>query len=170
MNYQKAANIARDFLRADSTPTSSAQIANGLIDVVRGRLSAYIDRASATLGRLVLPYGLKITGGDLVLPSQVISADGAITIKSGTVLITKGSAAAITLAAPTATTDDGKRLRVVSTTAFAHTVTQTTPGFNNGSTASDVGTFGTAVGNSFECEAYQGVWYLVGTPKGVTFA
>ncbi|EDY16904.1 hypothetical protein CfE428DRAFT_5533 [Chthoniobacter flavus Ellin428] len=175
MNYQKAANLARATLSADSTPTSSAQIANCLIDVVLGRLSASIDRATGTLGRLVANYGLKVTGtttfnGDVVVQQQVLSVSGAISIKSGTVYITKSSVAALTLAAPTAGADDGKRLRVISTTAQAHTVTNSTPGFNNGSTSSDVGTFGAAVGNGFECEAYQGVWYLVGTPKGVTFA
>lgn len=102
--------------------------------------------------------------------TQVITGDGAITIKSGTVFLTKGSAAAITLAAPTATVDDGKRLLIVSTTAQAHTVTQTTPGINNGSTASDVGTFGAAIGNSIELVAYQGAWFTVGTPRGVTLA
>lgn len=106
----------------------------------------------------------------LAQQSQVLAADGAITIKNGTVTITKGSAAALTLAAPTATIDDNKRLLIVSTTAAAHTVTQTTPGINNGSTASDVGTFGAAIGNNIELIAYQGVWYTVGTPRGVTLA
>jgi hypothetical protein len=48
------------------------------------------------------------------------------------VLITKGSRpCVITIAAPTAGADDGKELVIVSTTAFAHTVTNTSPGFNN---------------------------------------
>jgi hypothetical protein len=102
--------------------------------------------------------------------TQVLSGDGAITIKSGVVFITKSSAAAVTLAAPTAGADDGKRLAIVSTTAQAHTLTNTTPGFNNGSTASDVGTFGAAIGNSIEVIAYNGVWYTIGTPRGVTLA
>lgn len=101
---------------------------------------------------------------------QVASADGAITIKSGVCVITKGTAAALTLAAPTAGADDGKRLLIVSTTAAAHTVTQTTPGINNGSTASDVGTFGAAIGNNIELVAYNGIWYTAGTPRGVTLA
>lgn len=90
---------------------------------------------------------------------EVASADGAIAIKEGTVFITKGSAAALTLAAPTPTTDDGKRLSIITTTAAAHTVTNTTPGFNNGSTASDVATFTGAIGNGMVVRAYNGVWY-----------
>lgn len=99
--------------------------------------------------------------GAVVLPVQVANADGAITITSGVVMITKtGTLAALTLAAPAAA-DNGKRLVILSTTALAHTVTQTTPGFNNGSTASDVATFGAAIGNCFEVVAYGEVWYVV---------
>lgn len=112
--------------------------------------------------------GTTTVTGNIVGQTQVLSADGAITIKTGTVYITKGTAAAITIAAPTATTDDGCRLMVESTTAAAHTVTNTTPGFNNGGAASDKATFGAAIGNGFEFGAYQGVWYVLNTPVGVT--
>jgi hypothetical protein len=91
-----------------------------------------------------------------------VSADGAISVKDGLVVITKGSACILTLAAPTATTDDGKELLIFSTTAFAHTVTNATPGFNNGGAASDVGTFSAAIGNYLRLEAYNGVWYVSG--------
>lgn len=95
------------------------------------------------------------------------AADGAISVKQGVVVITKATAAALTLAAPTATTDDGKVLRIVSSTAAAHTVTQTTPGFNGGTTTSDVATYGAAIGNEMEIVAYNGVW-LVANLTGVT--
>lgn len=95
------------------------------------------------------------------------AADGAISAKQGVVVITKATAAALTLAAPTATTDDGKVLRIVSSTAAAHTVTQTTPGFNGGTTGSDVATYGAAIGNAMEIVAYNGVW-LVSNLTGVT--
>lgn len=100
-------------------------------------------------------------GTDFVGPIQVASADGAITIKSGNVFITKATAAALTLAAPTAGTDDGKTLTIIDTYGAAHTVTQTTPGFNAGSTSSDVGTFGGAKGDGLVLLAYQGVWLVV---------
>lgn len=92
----------------------------------------------------------------------VAAADGAIGITRGTVLITKtGTLAALTLAAP-AVTDDGKVLTIVSTTALAHTVTNTSPGFNGGGTASDVATFTAAAGNSMELVAYNGTWWTIG--------
>lgn len=91
------------------------------------------------------------------------SADGAITQKSGTVFVTKASAAALTLADPTATTDDNKTLTVISTTAAAHTLSNAAgSGFNAGGAATDVGTFGGAKGDNIQLTAYQGVWYVRG--------
>ncbi len=99
---------------------------------------------------------------------QVCSADGAITITHGTVFITKAGVAVLTLAAPTVTDNDGDTLCIVSETANAHTVTNTSPGFNNLGAAGDVATFGAAVGNNIELKARNGIWYKFGTPVGVT--
>ena len=119
-------------------------------------------------------YNLKAgvsTQADLVTAPDyvaVASGDGAITIQTGTVVITKGTAAALTLGTPT-TAQNGTIIRFVSTTAAAHTVTASTIGFNDGGTASDVGTFGAAKGNGFSCVAYGGQWYVL-TNVNVTFA
>jgi len=92
-----------------------------------------------------------------VASGAVASANGAITTLNGVVVITKGSAATLTLAAPTATTDDYKILKIESTTAYAHTVT--TPANKiNGSLS--VITFDGTVGNFIELIAYQGIWYV----------
>lgn len=116
---------------------------------------------------------LTLTGvldGAQKLPVQVASGDGAITIKSGVVVITKGSAAALTLAAPTASDDDGKILVIDSTTAAAHTVTLA-GGLRGAGSGADVGTFGAAIGNGIMLYAYNGAWYPVpGTNTNVTFA
>lgn len=93
----------------------------------------------------------------------VASADGAITAKSGIVYITKAGAAALTLADPTATVDDGKELLFMSTTANAHTVSNAAgSGFNGGGAAADVGTFGAAIANYLRVTAYNGKWYVTG--------
>lgn len=100
---------------------------------------------------------------DLSAVVEAASANGAISIPTRgrkIVFITKGTAAALTLAAPTATTHDGVEIVIVSTTAAAHTVTATTIGFNAGDTSKDVGTFGAAIGNGLTCVAYQGEWYV----------
>lgn len=98
----------------------------------------------------------------IIPPKQVASADGAISIKDGVVIITKASAAALTLANPTATVDDYKILRIISATAAAHTVSNAAgAGFNAGGSGADVGTFGGAKGDNLVVMAYQGVWYVV---------
>jgi len=45
--------------------------------------------------------------------ADAMAADGAIAIKNGTIVITKTSAAALTLALPTAGADDGKQLALL---------------------------------------------------------
>ena len=103
---------------------------------------------------------------------NVASANGAISIPDRGrkhVFITKGTAAALTLAAPTATTHDGVEIVIVSTTAAAHTVTVATAGMNGLGASGDVGTFGAAVGNGMTLVAYQGNWYLT-CNIGVTLA
>ncbi len=100
---------------------------------------------------------------DLSTVVETAAANGAISIPTRgrkIVFITKGTAAAMTLAAPTATTHDGVEIVIVSTTAAAHTVTATTIGFNAGNTSKDVGTFGGAIGDGLACVAYQGEWYV----------
>lgn len=94
---------------------------------------------------------------------EIASADGAITIPSNRghhyVFITKGSAADLTLAAPDDVDDNGARITFIATTAHAHTVTAATIGFNAGNATADVATFGAAIGDGFECIAYNGEWY-----------
>lgn len=106
--------------------------------------------------------------GTVKLTTQAITADGAITLKSGLVILNKAGAIAATLAAPTATTDDGKELNIVSITAQAHTVT-VAGGINGTGASGDVGTFGGAIGDGFTVIAYGGKWYQK-TNTNVTFA
>lgn len=114
-----------------------------------------------------------IMQGDEYPLYSAAAADGAITQKTGTVYITKGSAAALTIAdpvsgPPSASGDDGAELWIISTTAFAHTVSNSAgSGFNAGGAATDVGTFGAAKGNNLFITAYGGKWY-VGSQVGIT--
>lgn len=92
-------------------------------------------------------------------PWQVLSDDGAITIASGAVFLTKATASAITIAAPPVAMD-GALLSIISTTAAAHTVTFATVGFNDLGASGDVGTFGGAKGDGFTIRAYNGGWFV----------
>lgn len=94
---------------------------------------------------------------------QLLVADGAITVKNGICLIAKTVAGAVaaTLADPTATTDDYKRLTIISNQAQANTVTSASS-FGGGGAGEDVCTFSGAVGDSLSLIAYQGKWYITG--------
>jgi hypothetical protein len=85
-------------------------------------------------------------------------ASGAIAQKSGLVTLSKAGVAAMTLADPATPADDGKTLRIVSTTAQAHTVT-TIAGISGG--ANHKATFGGAIGDMLNFIAVQGKWYLL---------
>ena len=94
---------------------------------------------------------------------QLLVADGAITVKNGVCFIAKTVAGAVaaTLADPTTTTDDFKRLTIVSNQAQANTVTSATS-FGGGGAGEDVCTFSGAIGDSLELLAYGGKWYVIG--------
>lgn len=87
---------------------------------------------------------------------QHIGAAGAAKVQDGVVVITGGSATAVTLSAP-GYSDNGMRIRFVAGSAHAHTVTYAT-GFNAGGASLDVATFGGAIGDGFEVVAHNGTW------------
>lgn len=114
---------------------------------------------------------LTVTGG--IIGGQqdatvALTADGAITIAPGTVILNKAGVLAATLAAPTATTHDGIRIAVIAKQAQANTITFASGKINGGSLTT--ATFGGAIGDSIILEAYQGIWYTVTAPRNVTIS
>ena len=93
------------------------------------------------------------------------SSSTAIVEKNAHVYLGSGGALAMTLAQPTAGSDDGKILKVSASTTHAHTVTCTS-GLNGG--ADSVVTFVSA-GQMATFHAYNGYWWIdiadvAGTP------
>jgi hypothetical protein len=87
--------------------------------------------------------------------------DGAIPIATGAVMLTKGSAGAYTLAAPTAE-QDGTIMRLIAGSAFAHVITATgllQDGVTGG--AKNAATFGAFLGSSLTLMAYNLTWYVL---------
>jgi len=154
----------------DDIDVKSVEVgATNIIESEIGVLDQVVPGTAGASKALVADASKDVRGAGVARKPTAASADGAIAVKNGTVFITKGSAAALTLADPVATDDDGCELHIVSTTAFAHTVSNAAgSGFNAGGASKDVATFGAAVGNSFTIQAYQGKWYVVNTPAGVT--
>lgn len=98
-----------------------------------------------------------------------LAVNGAIPSHTGhTYVITKAGVLADTLAAPTATTDDGIEITITSNTANAHTVTAT--GLLQTGTASvNVATFAAFAGAGLTLMAYQGKWNVLAS-VGITFS
>jgi hypothetical protein len=99
-----------------------------------------------------------------ITTTATLNADATVTVDPAaqgwlTYVITKATAAAITLNSPTASQN---RLRVTfrSATAAAHAVTYT-PGFYADTTGSDIATFAAKNGASFTIEANNGTWGVV---------
>ncbi len=99
---------------------------------------------------------------------QVLSADGAVLPRvAATYVVTKAGVALLTLAAPTATTDDGKIIVITSGTANAHTLTATGL-FNTGAAEVNLATFAAFAGAGVTLMAYQAKWNVISS-VGVTF-
>jgi hypothetical protein len=113
---------------------------------------------TTTINHLGIPF-------DLIQDTQVITGDGAITLLSGVVTLTKASAAAITIAVPD---QDGQTLWVITETAQAHVITQSTVGFNLKNSSGTI-TFTAAIGNACLLISRNGNW-MVPVKTGVTVA
>lgn len=88
------------------------------------------------------------------------TASGAITPQPGLVFV-NGTTLAMTIVDPTVL-QNGLTMCVVATNASAHTLTYTA-GFNGGTTARDVATYGGAVGDNICFFANGGTWWVIST-------
>lgn len=95
--------------------------------------------------------------GDAAIPPHV----------QHTYVITKGSAAALTLAAPTSGTDDGNEIVIISNTAFAHVLTATGL-LNTGSANHNTATWAAQLGGALTLMAFGGKWVAL-AQIGITF-
>ena len=80
-------------------------------------------------------------------------------------VITKAAVAALTLAAPS---QDGLNISVVSSTAFAHTITATGL-LQTGSASVNVATFAASAGAGVSLQSFGGKW-MVRSEVGITFS
>jgi len=166
-------------VRIDNEMIGAVLEVNGLSIKVRGRgWDGTAAKAHAALAKVSVgdpaDFPSPTEGTSNALPptdeAQVsYDASGAIAIpdKDTTIILNKATAAAMTLAGPSAA-QDGVKLTIVSVTAAAHTVTYTA-GFAGNTTSSDVATFGAAIGNSMTIQAINGTWVILAL-NGVTVA
>lgn len=91
------------------------------------------------------------------------TGDGAISNTEHFGVITKGSAAAMTLAAPVAVTDDGMVIVLTAGSAFAHVITATSGVIVDGTTGAKVTiTMAAFLGASVTLRAWNAKWHLIG--------
>lgn len=136
-------------------------------------LLAFVIHPLGLIGALVLAL---LCLGTVFMPTGVFSPDAVNKLLAGDFLtiaassainphvtaryvITKAGVAALTLAAPLAGSEDGTLIELLSTTAFAHTVT-TVALLKTGTANTNVLTYAAFGGASVILQAYQGKWYL----------
>ncbi len=128
----------------------------------------YLDLNGEDLLQLIgvggnLQYSLNNKGG-IQVSAQLLAADGAINAhKGGFYMITKGSAAALTLAAPTVVVDDGMEIEIIAATSFAHAITAPAGTFVVGGSALNTVltiTAANGAGTTMYLTAYNGKWYV----------
>ena len=156
-------------IRVDNEFMVQTAAAAGTVIPVRRGLEGTAQAAHGILGDVVTGLGSDFPGLGLWSPVPLPSATGRITIGVDTALttadlptddttyvITKATACAITIEAPSKASN-GVRITFRSATAAAHTVTHTA-GFHGATIASDVATFAATTGASFTIEANGGAW------------
>jgi len=159
-----APTLVGQLVYCSTSDTFSIAKGAGVAYVV-GRICGFTQDAIANaLTRCVVEYDA--FASDLIGDEQAgvpipYPVSGAIAIPSGrdtSVLLTKPGVGVYTLALPVAGADDGKKIRITSTTAFAHTVTTPATGYDG---ATHIATFAAAIGNGMLLEASGGTWLVV---------
>lgn len=106
-----------------------------------------------------VPAGIDAEGDvDSKPRNRAYAVDGALEVRSHLALLSKGTAGAYTLAAPT-TAQNGTIIHIVSTTAAAHVITTGAAKYN---ATNNTATLGVAIGNGVTLIAQNGVWYSRG--------
>jgi hypothetical protein len=80
---------------------------------------------------------------------------------SATYMVTTAGVDAMTIAAPTVTTDDGIVIKITTNTAASHTLVGTGGTLRTGSAGVTTATFAAFAGSSIELMAWQGNWYVM---------
>lgn len=155
-------NFIQAFRKLGSITTRTppwAVVSFGIMNEKTGAAVIYVDPTTG------LPFSgansLPLLTAQSLLTQTNATASGAIAIQNGTVYITKAGVAAMTLAAPTAA-QDGTRIFVTSTTAYAHTITATSL-LNNGASGAPYTTvtFAAYPGAGIQLEAVGLLWNVV---------
>jgi hypothetical protein len=145
------------------------------LDDQTGTLSASATLFANCYGTVVDVVGTSIAlveppkyDGPIAPPIQSLAVSGAIPVRHGVTVLTKAGVGVMTLVDPTSGTHDGVEMTIISLhRPGPHGQQRRRLGFNAGGAATDVGTFGGAIGDGFQIVAYGGKW-LVKVLRNVT--
>ena len=169
------ASVAGADIVVTNSGANAMQVFGAGTDTINGIATATgISQAPGTTARYICYVAGNWVVSDSSLTSTApiaLTTNGAIPPHvQATYVITKAGVLADTLAAPTATTDDGIVIQIFSNTANAHTVTATTLFSTGGAgTPYTTATFTAHAGANFTILAYQGLWVVVAA-NNVTFS
>ena len=96
-----------------------------------------------------------------------------ISVATQVAILNDAAAGNYSIAPPVAGTDDGKRVEIISIHAQAHVVSVdllSPPHTPFNATFSNLNFAGSVIGENIVLRAYNGNWYVVGTPVGVTLS
>lgn len=131
------------------------------------KINALIDAVNNLTG-FGTPQAVSMSGEIFALTA--LTTNGAVTPGTpATYVITKAGVLADTLAAPVATTDDGKVITITSATANAHTLTATGLLQTGAAANANLATFAAFPGAGLTLMAYQAKWYVLSS-VGITFS
>lgn len=158
----------------NSTNDTFHVIDNAGVELLGGGSSAFasITGGTNTTAALVIGSGASltfsgtgvITASSLKLSPVIVLSGGTDAIPAhtpGTYMVTSAGVNAMTLAAPTVTTDDGIIIKVTLSTNAAHTITCTGGTLRPGTAAVTTVNFASFRGSSIELMAWQGNWYVM---------
>lgn len=165
-------NIANgDTINGIATATGVSQAPGQIVDYVSSVASSLNAPSNAVSGTTVAGNWEAFVAafGNALGSTITISGDATINAHTAAAYkLTKGSAAAITLGAPTTGTDDDLEIEFVSNSAFAHVITATGL-LLTGAAAVNTATCAAQKGCSLKLRAVGAKWTVVYS-NGITFA
>lgn len=166
--YSSPVTVQKSFLNPNTavpTPPASYFTSAQVTTLLAGKqdldatLTSLSGRSETGVGSIVYNSGPTITGAKVSNSTTVLTSDGAIALNSGTVFLEKGSAAAMTIAAPSG--QDGMTICIMGNTDFAHVVTFTGSTLLDGTIGANLtATFAAFAGSSITIQA-RGAFWLV---------
>ena len=157
-------------LGSNTVSATSAQMRTAISDETGTGVAVFGTSPTLTTPVIGAATGtsLALTGG-VTQGVTTISGDGAVTIASGHVILTKGSAAAITVAAPSS--QDGTLITITSNSDYAHVITFTGSTLLDGTTGANQTVTMTAFkGSSITILAVGDKWLLLNSSNVTSIA